>query len=93
LKIGRVSGVRFTSIVLADGTRLPIHTETVIAKATRPDARAPRKIGGGAIGGAIIGGFLGGAKARRLAAPSARAPGTGRYGRRTQCRDAAAGSP
>ena len=45
-------GVRFTSVVLADGTRLPIHS----------GRESAAKIGGGAIGGAIIGGILGGAK-------------------------------
>jgi len=55
-------GVRFTSIVLADGTRLPIHTETVIREGDSPGRESAAKIGGGAIGGAIIGGILGGAK-------------------------------
>jgi hypothetical protein len=55
-------GVRFTSIVLADGTRLPIHTETVMREGDSPGRESAAKIGGGAIGGAIIGGLLGGAK-------------------------------
>ena len=55
-------GVRFTSIVLADGTRLPIHTETVTREGDSPGRESAAKIGGGAIGGAIIGGLLGGAK-------------------------------
>jgi outer membrane lipoprotein SlyB len=54
--------VRFTSIVLADGTRLPIHTETVMREGDSPGRESTAKIGGGAIGGAIIGGLLGGAK-------------------------------
>jgi hypothetical protein len=55
-------GVRFTSIVLADGTRLPIHTEAVLREGDSPGRESAAKIGGGAIGGAIIGGILGGAK-------------------------------
>ena len=55
-------GVRFTSIVLADGTRLPIETETVFREGDAPGGESAAKIGGGAIGGAIIGGILGGAK-------------------------------
>lgn len=55
-------GVRFTSIVLADGTRLPIATETVFREGDAPGGESAAKIGGGAIGGAIIGGILGGAK-------------------------------
>jgi hypothetical protein len=55
-------GVRFTSIVLADGTRLPIDTETIFREGDAPGGESAAKIGGGAIGGAIIGGILGGAK-------------------------------
>ena len=55
-------GVRFTSIVLADGTRLPIETETIYREGESPTGESAAKIGGGAIGGAIIGGILGGAK-------------------------------
>ena len=55
-------GVRFTSIVLADGTRLPIQTETIYREGEAPGGESAAKIGGGAIGGAIIGGILGGAK-------------------------------
>jgi hypothetical protein len=55
-------GVRFTSIVLADGTRVPMSTEAVYREGDAPGAESAAKIGGGAIGGAIIGGILGGAK-------------------------------
>jgi len=55
-------GVRFTSIVLGDGTRLPIRTETIFREGDAPGRESAAKIGGGAIGGAIIGGLLGGAK-------------------------------
>ena len=55
-------GVRFTSIVLADGTRLPIETDTIYREGDSPTNESAAKIGGGAIGGAIIGGILGGAK-------------------------------
>jgi hypothetical protein len=55
-------GVRFTSIVLADGTRLPIETDTIYREGDSPTSESAAKIGGAAIGGAIIGGILGGAK-------------------------------
>jgi hypothetical protein len=55
-------GVRFTSVVLADGTRLPMQTETIYREGDPPGRESAAKIGGGAIGGAIIGGILGGAK-------------------------------
>jgi hypothetical protein len=55
-------GVRFTSIVLPNGTRLPIQTETVYREGDSQGASSSAKIGGGALGGAIIGGILGGTK-------------------------------
>ena len=55
-------GVKFTSVVLADGTRLPLQTETFYREGDPPGRESAAKIGGGAIGGAIIGGILGGAK-------------------------------
>jgi hypothetical protein len=55
-------GVRFTSIVLGDGTRVPIATETIYREGDSAARESASKIGGGAIGGAIIGGILGGAR-------------------------------
>ena len=55
-------GVRFTSIVLGDGTRVPIDTEPIYREGSSVRNENAAKIGGGAIGGAIIGGILGGAK-------------------------------
>jgi hypothetical protein len=55
-------GIRFTSIVLADGTRVPIESDTIYREGDAPGGESAAKIGGGAIGGAIIGGILGGAK-------------------------------
>ena len=55
-------GVRFTSVVLADGTRLPIDTETIYRDGDSPARESTAKIGGSAIAGTIIGGLLGGAK-------------------------------
>jgi len=59
-------GVRFTSIVLGDGTRLPIDTEPIYREGDSVRNENAAKIGGGAIGGAIIGGILGGAKGAAL---------------------------
>ena len=55
-------GVRFTSIVLADGTTVPITTETIYREGESPTGSSTAKIGGAAIGGAILGGILGGGK-------------------------------
>jgi hypothetical protein len=54
-------GVRFTSIVLADGP-LPIQTEPIYREGDSPGRESTTKIGVGAIGGAILGGIFGGAK-------------------------------
>ena len=70
-------GVRFTSIVLADGTRLPIATETVYREGDAPGAESAAKIGGGAIGGAIIGGILGGAKGAAIGSTVGAGAGSG----------------
>ena len=55
-------GIRFTSVVLADGTRVPLETDTIYREGDPVVGESAAKIGGGAIGGAIIGGILGGAK-------------------------------
>ena len=56
-------GVRFTSIVLANGgDEVPIATEAIFREGDAPGRESATKIGGGAIGGAILGGILGGAK-------------------------------
>ena len=69
-------GVRFTSIVLADGTRLPIQTEAVLREGDPPGRESAAKIGGGAIGGAIIGGILGGAKGAAIGSTVGAGAGT-----------------
>ncbi len=55
-------GIRFHELVLADGTRLPISTETIYRDGQAPGNESAAKIGGGAVGGTIIGAILGGAK-------------------------------
>ncbi|MGE0443610.1 MAG: hypothetical protein AB7P99_00165 [Vicinamibacterales bacterium] len=69
-------GVRFTSVVLADGTRVPLETETVYREGDRPSGESAAKIGGGAIGGAIIGGILGGAKGAIIGGSAGAGAGT-----------------
>jgi hypothetical protein len=55
-------GIRFHTIVLADGTRLPINTETVYREGESPARESAAKIGGGAVGGAVLGAIFGGKK-------------------------------
>ena len=70
-------GVRFTSIVLADGTRVPIDTETIYREGDSTTNESAAKIGGGAIGGAIIGGILGGGKGAAIGSIVGAGAGTG----------------
>jgi hypothetical protein len=69
-------GVRFTSIVLADGTRVPIETDTIVREGDAQAGQSAAKIGGGAIGGAIIGGILGGAKGAAIGSIAGGGAGT-----------------
>jgi hypothetical protein len=69
-------GVRFTSIVLADGTRIPVETDTIIREGSSPGNESAAKIGGGAIGGAIIGGILGGARGAIIGGSAGAGAGT-----------------
>jgi hypothetical protein len=55
-------GIRFHTLVLADGTQVQLHTDTVYRVGEDPTAGASKKIGGAAIGGAILGAILGGGK-------------------------------
>jgi len=61
-------GIRFSTIVLADGTRVPMSTETIYREGQAPANSSATKIGGGAIGGAILGALLGGAKGAAIGA-------------------------
>ena len=69
-------GIRFTSVVLADGTRVPLETETIYREGSGPGNESAAKIGGGAIGGAIIGGILGGAKGAIIGGTAGAGAGT-----------------
>lgn len=55
-------GIRFHTLMLADGTRLPITTETMYRNGDAPGNSSAAKIGGGAAAGAILGAIIGGAK-------------------------------
>ena len=55
-------GVRFHTLVLADGREIPLRTEPVYREGESPAGESARKIGGAAIGGAILGAIIGGGK-------------------------------
>ncbi len=61
-------GIRFTTLLLADGTRLPISTETIYREGEAPGNASAAKIGGGAVAGTILGAILGGAKGAAIGA-------------------------
>lgn len=55
-------GVRFHTLVLADGSRLPMRTDAIIREGESPAGDSARKIGGAAVGGALLGALIGGKK-------------------------------
>jgi hypothetical protein len=61
-------GIRFTTLVLADGTEMSIGTEPIYRVGDAPGNSSAAKIGGGAVGGAILGAILGGAKGAAIGA-------------------------
>jgi type IV secretory pathway VirB10-like protein len=61
-------GIRFHTLVLADGTRIPISTETIYREGEGPGASTSQKMGGAAVGGAILGAILGGGKGMAIGA-------------------------
>ena len=69
-------GVRFHTLVLADGTRIPISTETIYRDGERPSNRSAAKVGGGAAVGAILGAILGGAKGAAIGGTAGAGAGT-----------------
>jgi hypothetical protein len=54
--------IRFQTIVLADGTRLPISTAPVEREGDTKTNSSAAKMGGGAVAGTILGAILGGGK-------------------------------
>ncbi|MCA1561740.1 MAG: hypothetical protein LC804_16250 [Acidobacteria bacterium] len=69
-------GVRFHTLVLADGTEVPFQTEAIYREGDSPSAESTRKIGGAAVGGAILGAIMGGKKGAVLGGATGAAGGT-----------------
>jgi hypothetical protein len=69
-------GIRFHTLVLADGTQLPITTETIYRYGEPPGNSSAAKIGGGAVAGAILGAILGGGKGAAVGATAGAGGGT-----------------
>jgi type IV secretory pathway VirB10-like protein len=69
-------GVRFHTVILADGTELPLQTDTIYRIGESPSSASAAKVGGGAIGGAILGAILGGGKGAAIGGAVGAAGGT-----------------
>jgi hypothetical protein len=69
--------IRFQTVVLADGTRLPISTDAVIREGAAPSDESAKKIGGGAVAGTILGAILGGAKGAAIGGMAGAGAGAG----------------
>jgi hypothetical protein len=69
-------GIRFHTLVLADGSTVPIQTETIYREGEGMGTRSAAKIGGAAVGGAIIGAILGGGKGAAIGAGAGAGAGT-----------------
>jgi hypothetical protein len=69
-------GIRFHTLALADGTRLPITTETIYRYGDAPGNDSAKKIGGGAVAGAILGAIIGGGKGAAIGATTGAAGGS-----------------
>lgn len=69
-------GIRFHTVVLGNGTRLAIKTDSVIREGQSPAKESAAKIGGAAVGGAILGAILGGGKGAVIGGATGAAGGT-----------------
>ncbi len=68
-------GIRFHTLALADGTRIPISTETIYRFGNDPANGSAAKVGGGAVAGAILGAIIGGGRGAAIGAATGAAGG------------------
>jgi hypothetical protein len=69
-------GVRFHTLVLANGNQVPFRTDAIFREGSSPGAESARKIGGAAVGGAILGAIIGGAKGAAIGGATGAAGGS-----------------
>lgn len=69
-------GIRFHTLVLADGTREGVRVDAIVREGDSPTRESTAKIGGGTVGGAIIGGIMGGRKGAILGGAAGAGAGT-----------------
>jgi type IV secretory pathway VirB10-like protein len=69
-------GIRFHTLVLADGSEVALRTEPIYRDAESPAGNSAKKIGGAAVAGAILGGIMGGGKGAAIGAATGAGGGT-----------------
>ena len=69
-------GIRFHTLVLADGSEATLSTKPIYRDGESPSANSAKKIGGGAVAGMILGGILGGGKGAAIGGATGAAGGT-----------------
>jgi hypothetical protein len=69
-------GVRFHTLVLADGSTIPIQTETIYREGQEMTNKSAAKIGGAAAAGALIGAIFGGGKGAAIGGAAGAGAGT-----------------
>jgi hypothetical protein len=69
-------GVRFHTLVLANGNQVPFRTDAIYREGASPGTESARKIGGAAVGGAILGAIIGGAKGAAIGGATGAAGGS-----------------
>jgi hypothetical protein len=69
-------GIRFHTVVMADGARLNIKTDAIVREGAAVARESAAKIGGAAVGGAILGAILGGGKGAIIGGATGAAGGT-----------------
>lgn len=68
-------GVAFSTLIMADGTRVAIQTDTIFRDGDAPSGQANAKVGGSAVVGAILGAMIGGKKGALLGSAAGAAGG------------------
>jgi hypothetical protein len=69
-------GVRFHTVVLANGDQVALRSDAIYREGASPGNEASRKIGGAAIGGAILGAIIGGGKGAAIGSAAGAAGGS-----------------
>jgi hypothetical protein len=69
-------GLRFHTLVLADGAHVALPTEMILRDGEPPARESAAKIGGGAVAGAVLGAILGGGKGAVMGGAAGAAGGT-----------------